>query len=54
MQWRFLLKDPKITSVVSRKLVKIFRVISWEILCRTQLEVNFKERILRIIIRMVL
>jgi len=47
MQWYFKLKDPKITSTLSRKLPKIFRVIQWKIFCPTQEEVNFKEGIIR-------
>lgn len=53
MQWCFQLKDPKITSMVSRKLPKIFRVIQWKIICPTQPEVNFKEGILRTLIGVV-
>lgn len=47
MQWCFKLKDPKITNTLFRKLPKIFRVIHWKIFCPTQVEVNFKEGILR-------
>lgn len=53
MQWCFQLKDPKITSTVSRSLPKIFRVIHWKIFYPTQPEVNFKEGFLKTLIGVV-
>jgi len=53
MQWCFQLKDPKITSTVSRKLPKIFRVIRWKIFYPAQPEFNFEKGILKTLIGVV-